>query len=76
MPDARSYASSQLTSRPETNLDGMYLLRCSDPHLPAEDIALGYKQLLEVERGWRDMKRPDEPRCRRPACSQVAADDG
>ncbi|HYX59225.1 MAG TPA: IS1634 family transposase [Streptosporangiaceae bacterium] len=45
----------------ETNLDGKYLLRCSDPHLSAEDIALGYKQLLEVEtskpqcchnRGW------------------------
>jgi hypothetical protein len=41
----------------EANLDGKYLLRCSDPHLPAEDIALGYKQLLQVERGWRDMKQ-------------------
>src|SRR6266511_2115081 len=41
----------------ETNLDGKYLLRCSDPHLSAEDIALGYKQLLEVERGWRDLKQ-------------------
>jgi Transposase DDE domain len=41
----------------EANLDGKYLLRCSDPSLPAEDIALGYKQLLEVERGWRDMKQ-------------------
>ncbi len=41
----------------EANLDGKYLLRTSDPHLPAEDIALGYKQLLEVERGWRDMKQ-------------------
>ena len=41
----------------ETNLDGKYLLRCSDPGLSAEDIALGYKQLLEVERGWRDMKQ-------------------
>jgi hypothetical protein len=40
----------------EANLDGKYLLRCSDPALSAEDIALGYKQLLEVERGWRDMK--------------------
>jgi transposase len=40
----------------EANLDGKYLLRCSDPNLSAEDIALGYKQLLEVERGWRDMK--------------------
>jgi len=41
----------------EENLDGKYLLRCSDPKLPAEDIALGYKQLLEVERGWRDLKQ-------------------
>lgn len=40
----------------EQNLDGKYLLRCSDPKMSAEDIALGYKQLLEVERGWRDMK--------------------
>jgi hypothetical protein len=40
----------------EANLDGKFLLRCSDPKLSAEDIALGYKQLLEVERGWRDMK--------------------
>jgi Transposase DDE domain len=43
--------------RAEENLDGKYLLRCSDPHLPAADIAQGYKQLLEVERGWRDMKQ-------------------
>jgi Transposase DDE domain len=41
----------------EENLDGKYLLRSSDPHLTAGDIALGYKQLLEVERGWRDMKQ-------------------
>ena len=27
--------------RTEANLDGKYLLRCSDPHLPAADIALG-----------------------------------
>jgi hypothetical protein len=40
----------------EANLDGKYLLRCSDPHLTAEEIAIGYKQLLEVERGRRDMK--------------------
>jgi len=39
------------------NLDGKYLLRTSDPTLPAGDIALGYKQLLEVERGWRDLKQ-------------------
>ncbi len=42
----------------EAGLDGKYLLRSSDPHLSAEDIALGYKQqLLQVERGWRDMKQ-------------------
>jgi transposase len=40
----------------EARLDGKFLLRSSDPTLTAEDIALGYKQLLEVERGWRDMK--------------------
>jgi len=40
----------------EAKLDGKFLLRTSDPTLSAEDIALGYKQLLEVERGWRDMK--------------------
>jgi hypothetical protein len=40
----------------EERLDGKYLLRSSDPKLSTEDIALGYKQLLEVERGWRDMK--------------------
>jgi len=41
----------------EEKLDGKYLLRSNEPHLSAEDIALGYKQLLEVERGWRDMKQ-------------------
>lgn len=37
-----------------------HLLRNSSPATPtfsAEDIALGYKQLLVVERGWRDMKQ-------------------
>jgi hypothetical protein len=42
--------------RAESHLDGKFLLRSSDPTLSAEDIALGYKQLLQVERGWRDMK--------------------
>src|SRR6266571_9209835 len=52
----------------EENLDGKYLLRCSDPHLPAEDIAVGYKQLLEVERGWRHMKQIIDLR---PACHRL-----
>ena len=37
-------------AKTEANLDGKYLLRSCDPDLSAEDIALGYKQLLEVER--------------------------
>ena len=41
----------------EANLDGKYLLRSSDPTLTAGDIAAGYKQLLDIERGWRDMKQ-------------------
>lgn len=40
----------------ESKLDGKYLLRCCDPAMSAEDIALGYKQLIQVERGWRDLK--------------------
>jgi hypothetical protein len=40
----------------EQRLDGKFLLRTSDPTLSAEDVALGYKQLLEVERAWRDLK--------------------
>jgi hypothetical protein len=40
----------------DEKLDGKYLLRSSDPTLSPEDIALGYKQLAEVERGWRDLK--------------------
>jgi transposase len=44
-------------AKAEENLDGKYLLRASDPALSAADIALGYRQLLEVERGWRDMKQ-------------------
>jgi transposase len=40
----------------EARLDGKYLLAVSDPHITAEDAALGYKNLLEAERGFRDMK--------------------
>ena len=40
----------------DEKLDDKYLLRTSDPSLSPEDITLGYKQLAEVERGWRDLK--------------------
>jgi transposase len=40
----------------EERLDGKYLLSTSDPDLSAEDVALGYQNLLEAERGFRDLK--------------------
>jgi transposase len=42
--------------RAEERVDGKFLLSTSDDSLSVEDVALGYKQLLEVERGWRDFK--------------------
>jgi hypothetical protein len=40
----------------EAHLDGKWLLRTSDATLTPDDLAAAYKQLLAVERGWRDMK--------------------
>jgi hypothetical protein len=40
----------------EAHLDGKWLLRTSDMTLTAEDLAAAYKQLIAVERGWRDCK--------------------
>ena len=42
--------------RAEARLDGKFLLSTSDPDLSAEDVALGYKNLLEAERCFRDLK--------------------
>jgi len=41
----------------EARLDGKTLIRTSEMDLDAEHIARGYKALLEVERGWRDLKQ-------------------
>ncbi|MBC7326416.1 MAG: IS1634 family transposase, partial [Moorella sp. (in: Bacteria)] len=46
----------------EEKLDGKYLLRTSDDTLSPEDVALGYKQLLEVEDAFRTMKQSLELR--------------
>ena len=40
----------------ESHLDGKWLFRTCDATLTPEDLAVAYKQLLQVERGWRDMK--------------------
>ena len=42
--------------RQEPRLDGKYLITTSDDTLTPEDVALGYKNLLEAERGFRDLK--------------------
>jgi hypothetical protein len=44
------------TIRRETHLDGKWLLRTSDLTLTPDDLAAAYKQLLAVERGWRNFK--------------------
>jgi hypothetical protein len=40
----------------DAKLDGKYLISTTDPTMSAEDVALGYKQLLEVERAFRTLK--------------------
>jgi transposase len=40
----------------EAKLEGKYLLETCDPELSAEDAALGYKNLQEAERCFRDLK--------------------
>jgi transposase len=42
--------------REEAKLDGKFLLSTTDPSLSAEDVALGYKQLFEVENAFRTLK--------------------
>lgn len=48
--------------RAEEKLDGKYLLSTSDSNLSAAEIALGWKQLSEVERAFRDLKHTLEIR--------------
>jgi transposase len=47
---------NQAKVQEEESLDGKYLLSSSDDTLSPEDIALGYKQLMEVERAFRTLK--------------------
>lgn len=44
--------STSRRSIPNRTWTGKYLLHTNDPPLSTEDIAVGYKQLLQVERGW------------------------
>jgi hypothetical protein len=40
----------------EAKLDGKWVVTTNDDTLTAEDLALGYKQLMRVEQCWRTMK--------------------
>ena len=40
----------------EAKLDGKWVITSNDDTLSAEDLALGYKQLLRVEECWRALK--------------------
>jgi hypothetical protein len=40
----------------DAHLDGKWLLRTADETLTPADLAVAYKQLHQVERGWRDLK--------------------
>jgi transposase len=42
--------------RDAARYDGKYLIRTSDDTLSVDDIALGYKQLIEVESSFRELK--------------------
>ena len=52
----RAAARRPSAAKREAHLDAKWLLRTSDLTLTPEDLAAAYKQLLAVERGWRDMK--------------------
>lgn len=40
----------------EETIDGMLMLETTDLELPAEEIVRRYKELAEIERGWRTLK--------------------
>jgi transposase len=40
----------------EARYDGKWIITSNDDTLSAEDLALGYKQLMRVEQAWRQMK--------------------
>ncbi len=52
----------QARIRDSERLDGKYLIRTSDDTLSAEDVALGYKQLVDIEDAFRTLKQTLEIR--------------
>ena len=52
--------------REEEKLDGKWVITSNDDTLTAEDLALGYQQLMRVEQAGHTMKSGLRPRPRRP----------
>jgi hypothetical protein len=48
--------SDRARVREEAHLDGKFVVHSNDDTLSAEDLALGYKQLMRVEEAWRTLK--------------------
>ena len=57
-----SLVVNQATVTAEAKLDGKFLLSCTDDNVPAADAARLFKGLLDVERGFRDLKQVLEVR--------------
>lgn len=55
--DSGQFRVDMSVVRAEEQFDGKYLLRTSDTEMSAADIALRYRQLLDVERGWLNMRQ-------------------
>jgi transposase len=49
-------ALDQTALREAEKLDGKFVVHTNDDTLSAEDVALGYKQLMRVEQCWRQLK--------------------
>jgi transposase len=51
-----SFSIDKARIRAEEKLDGKYLISTNDTSLSSDEVALGYKQLLEVEAAFRSLK--------------------
>lgn len=51
-----SFVRNEESTREEENLDGIYVIRTSEPTLPPTDVIRNYKNLARVERVFRTLK--------------------
>lgn len=48
---------NKMKIREDAKYDGKYLILTSDDNLPAEDVVIGYKQLVDIENAFRTLKQ-------------------